>query len=166
MTDTGIAPMRDRVVMGIDPGASGACAFYWPEAPGLVVIEDMPVVNGQVSGAMLADMIRRYQPTEAMVELVGSMPKQGVSSTFKFGFSTGIIHGTLGALNVPFSLVTPAKWKRQMGLSSDKEAARAMALRTFPAIAPRFYRKADHNRAEAALLAYYAAHLYRQQEAA
>lgn len=158
--------MRDRIVLGIDPGASGALAFYWPEAPGLVVIEDMPVVNGQVSGALLADMIRRYEPTEAMVELTASRPGQGVSSTFKFGFSTGIIHGTLGALNIPFSLVTPAKWKRRMGLSSEKEAARAMAVRTFPAIAPKFYRTKDHNRAEACLLAYYAAHLYRQQEAA
>lgn len=158
--------MRDRIVLGIDPGASGACAFYWPEAPGLVVIEDMPVVNGQVSGALLADMIRRYEPSEAMVELTASRPGQGVSSTFKFGFSTGIIHGTLGALNIPFSVVTPAKWKRHMGLTSDKEAARAMAVRTFPAIAPRFYRVKDHNRAEACLLAYYAAHLHRQQEAA
>lgn len=158
--------MRDRVVLGIDPGASGALAFYWPEAPGLVVIEDMPTVDGVVSGALLADMLGRYQPTEAMVELVGAMPKQGVSSTFKFGFATGIIHGALGAMNVPYSLVSPAKWKRHMGLSSDKEAARAMAIRTFPAIAPRFYRAKDHNRAEACLLAYYAAHIYRQQEAA
>lgn len=158
--------MRDRIVMGVDPGASGACAFYWPEAPGLVVIEDMPVVSGQVSGALLADIIRRYEPTEAMVELAASRPGQGVSSTFKFGFSTGIIHGTLGALNVPFSLVTPGKWKRHMGLSSEKEAARAMAIRTFPQISAGLKRVKDHGRAEACLLAYYAAHLYRQQEAA
>ena len=38
---------------------------------------------------------------------------------------------------------------------ADKEAARAMAVRTFPAIAPRFYRVKDHNRAEALLIARY-----------
>lgn len=158
--------VKDRIVLGIDPGASGALAFYWPEAPGLVVIEDMPVVDGQVSGALLADAIRRYEPEQAVVEAVGAMPKQGVSSTFKFGFATGMIHGVLGSLGIPYSVVTPAKWKRHMGLTSDKEQARAMAIRTFPAIAPKFYRAKDHNRAEACLLAYYAAHLHRQKEAA
>jgi hypothetical protein len=33
-------------IMGIDPGLSGAIAFYFPDAPGRCAVEDMPVVDG------------------------------------------------------------------------------------------------------------------------
>ncbi|MCA0318208.1 MAG: hypothetical protein LCH88_09080 [Proteobacteria bacterium] len=155
-----------RCILGIDPGASGAIAFYFPDVPGRVSVDDMPLVNGSVCCVTLAHRIAQMGPTEAIVELVGSMPKQGVSSTFKFGASVGAVHGVLGALAVPYALVTPGKWKRRMGLGSDKEQARALALRTFPAVAEKFSRKKDHGRAEAALLAYYAAHIMNERDAA
>lgn len=148
-----------RCILAIDPGASGACAFYFPdEAPGRIAVHDMPVADGRVSGVHLADLVRRYGPTEAIVELVGAMPKQGVASTFKFGAAVGAVYGVLGALAIPYSQVTPGKWKGRMGLSRDKEAARALAIRTFPSASDRLGRKKDHGRAEAALLAYYVAH--------
>ena len=46
-----------------------------------------------------------------VVENVHAMPKQGVSSTFKFGMGVGIIHGVAGALRLPMTLVTPNQWK-------------------------------------------------------
>lgn len=158
--------MKDRIVLGIDPGASGALAFYWPDHLGRVAVEDAPAVDGVVSAAAVARLIEKYGATEAVIETVGAMPGQGVSSMFRFGFSTGAVHGVLGALNIPYVQVTPTRWKKRMGLPADKEAARGMAIRTFPHVADRFSRKKDHGRAEAALLAYYAAHVMNERNAA
>ncbi len=147
----------DRCVMGIDPGLSGAIAFLFTRDPHRVAVEDMPVVDGNVSAPILAQTIKKYAPSYAVIEHVNAMPKQGVSSTFNFGKAFGQVIGVGGALNIPLHFVTASKWKRRFALSADKEEARALALRLFPACATSFARKKDHGRAEAALIAKYGA---------
>jgi crossover junction endodeoxyribonuclease RuvC len=147
-------------IMGLDPGLSGACAFFFPDAPDRIVAEDMPVVAGEVDAATLAARIIQMGPGLAIVERVASMPKQGVVSTFKFGASYGAIRGVLAALQIRTRLVAPAVWKKHFRLDSDKEKSRALALRLFPKTPEHFSRKRDHNRAEAALLALYGAHRF------
>ena len=71
-----------------------------------------------------------------VVENVHAMPKQGVSSTFRFGVAVGIIHGVAGALRLPLTLVTPTQWKKFHGLPSDKEAARELAIQEVAATQP------------------------------
>jgi crossover junction endodeoxyribonuclease RuvC len=141
--------------MGVDPGLSGALAFYFPAAPDFVTPEDMPNVAGEVDCATLATRIRQMAPDLAIVERIGSMPGQGVSSTFKFGARFGAIRGVLAALEIRTVLVAPAVWKKHFRLDSDKEKARGLALRTFAKSPGHFARKKDHGRAEAALLALY-----------
>jgi crossover junction endodeoxyribonuclease RuvC len=140
-------------IMGADPGHSGAISFYLPDHPELVSVEDLPIVAGAIDVATLADLIRQMRPNRAVIERVASMPKQGVASTFKFGAAYGALLGVVGALTIPSTLVAATKWKRELGLSADKEEARALALRTWPARSELFKRKKDHGRAEAALLA-------------
>lgn len=146
--------MSDVVILGLDPGLSGAYAFYWP-AQDLVAAEDTPTANGAVDAANLAAAIALMRPSAAMIEMVGAMPKQGLSSTFKFGVAYGVALGIVAAQQIPVHLVTPAKWKRHFALPADKEASRMRALRMWPAQAELFRRKKDHGRAEAALLARY-----------
>ena len=156
----------NRCYLGLDPGLSGALAFYFTDHPSRVSCFDMPVVDAMVDGATLASMIERLRPDVAVVELVGSMPGQGLSSTFRFGRAFGIATGVLSALHVPYTLVSPGKWKKHFGLSSDKERSRALALRTFADTPEHFARKRDDGRAEAALLALYGAHVETRTEAA
>jgi crossover junction endodeoxyribonuclease RuvC len=144
-------------ILGIDPGLSGAVAFYFPEAPDRVIAEDMPVAAGMVDCATLAARIRQMAPGLAIIERVASMPKQGVSSTFKFGTAYGAVVGVLAALEIRTSLVTPQVWKKHFRLDDDKDKGRALALRTFAKTPEHFARKKDHGRAEAALLALYGA---------
>jgi hypothetical protein len=154
------APSSDAASLclcGIDPGLSGAIAFYFPVAPDRVAAEDMPVVAGEVDCATLARRIVQMGPAVAIVERVGAMPGQGVSSTFKFGASYGAVRGVLAALQIQTHVVSPAVWKRYFRLDSDKEKSRALALRTFSKTPQHFARKRDHNRAEAALLSLYGA---------
>jgi crossover junction endodeoxyribonuclease RuvC len=151
--------MTAPCICGIDPGLSGAVAFFFPSAPGHVATEDMPVVAGEVDCATLAARILQMGPAFAVVERVASMPKQGVASTFKFGASYGAVRGVLAALQIRTHLVAPAVWKKHFRLDSDKEKSRALALRLFAASPEHFSRKKDHGRAEAALLAVYGASL-------
>ncbi|MFG1340268.1 RuvC family protein [Xanthobacter autotrophicus] len=137
-------------VLGIDPGISGAWALL--HADGTLAAGDLPVAGGQIDAATFSALIRSTRPVAAFVEAVHAMPKQGVASTFKFGMAHGTIIGALSALQVPTNLVAPTSWKRHFRLDADKEKARALALRLWPA-AGCFARKKDHGRAEAALIA-------------
>jgi hypothetical protein len=143
-------------ILGVDPGVSGATAFYFPTAPERVAVEDMPTVAREVDTATLAQRIGQMAPDLAIVELVNAMPKQGVVSTFRFGVSYGAVRGVISAIGVPVHLVAPSRWKRHFGLNAEKEAARGLALRFWPT-SEHFGRKKDHGRAEAALLARYGA---------
>lgn len=149
--------MAIECIMALDPGLSGAVAFYFPSHPERVSVEDMPVAGGDIDCVTLAGRVRQFNPDIAIVEAVHSMPRQGVSSTFKFGTGFGMIRGVLAALEVPTHLVTPAAWKKHFRLGADKEQARALALRLFPVVGDRFARKKDDGRAEAALIARYGA---------
>ena len=141
------------LLLAIDPGAvSGAYAVFFDD--GWPLVGDMPVADGQLDAAYFGHMLREMNPRAAVVERVGSMPKQGVASTFKFGMAVGIIHGALLAGCVPMHLVTPSEWKRGMKLSADKEEARALAIRLFPKVEG-LHLKKHQGRAEALLLGHY-----------
>lgn len=144
-----------RCILGVDPGASGALAFYWPAKPDLIAVEDMPITDGKVCPAQLADMVRTMKPDCAWLEKVGAMPGQGVTSMFNFGVSFGVAKGVIMALGVPLHLIRPHPWKKAFGLGPDKEQARELAIRLWPGQAARFARKKDAGRAEAALIARY-----------
>jgi crossover junction endodeoxyribonuclease RuvC len=148
--------MTKPCILAIDPGLTGALAFYYPEHD-VISAEDMPVAGRDIDAATLAARIAQMKPDLAIVELVASRPGQGVASAFKFGCGFGMVRGVIAASGVPLHLVTPAKWKRHFGLDADKERSRALALRLWPTRSDLFSRKRDHGRSEAALLARYCA---------
>lgn len=79
---------------------------------------------------------------------------------FNFGRSYGDVRGVVGALDVPLHLVSPSKWKKHFGLTSNKDESRRKAIWTFPAVAERFVLKKHDGRAEAALIALYYSEVY------
>lgn len=150
------------MIVGIDPGFSGAIALLNPFTRYLEV-HDMPVLPNKTSKTVL-DFTRlvgllvppRGVRTVAMVEQVSAMPGQGVSSMFRFGQCLGAIEATVHGHGYEVYYATPSKWKKHFGLSSDKDTSRGLAKQRFPAQAYLFDRKMDDGRAEAALLALYA----------
>jgi crossover junction endodeoxyribonuclease RuvC len=140
--------------LAIDPGAiSGAYALFF--AGKAVKVGDLPVVNGQLDGAELGRLVVGMELEAAVVERVGSMPKQGVASTFKFGMAVGIIHGVVLGHGIPLHWVTPGTWKRYFKLTgTDKDAARALAIRLYPSMLG-LTRKKDQGRADALLMGRY-----------
>lgn len=146
-------------VLAIDPGLNGAGAVL-DERGELIACFDLPTIGEgtqrRIDATNLAGHIRAHtQYGFAIVEQVASRPGQGVSSMFRFGQSYGTVLGVIGALELSVRHITPAKWKRAVGLGSDAEASRARAIETWPGHAELFARKRDHNRAEAALLGLY-----------
>lgn len=165
------------IVVGLDPGVSGAVALFDPSksaASGLRwVVEDLPVVTltkrSELNVAALRDLLRKFSPEHGFLELVSAMPSianpktgerrgMGATSAFNFGGMFFGIQAVLGCCDVPFSLVTPQTWKKFHSLKgSDKEASRRRALQLFPDQAAALRRKMDQNRAEAMLIAAYGA---------
>lgn len=144
-------------LIGIDPGIVGAWAVL-NDLGTIVAIGDLPIAGEgarrSVSAPLFAAVMARYLPTSAIVETVGPMPKQGISSTFKFARSLGIIEGVIGSAHCPISYVSPTVWKRHYQLGSEKEQARQRAINTWPEKAEQYFaRKKDHGRAEACLIA-------------
>jgi Holliday junction resolvasome RuvABC endonuclease subunit len=146
--------MTYKCVMGVDPGITGALSFYFPSHPMLVGIHDMPIDGKTVDGYEIAKIIRQYNPDVAFIEAVHSFSGQGVTSSFNFGCSYGVVRGVVAACSVPTILVSPQKWKRALDLSKDKNQSLEMARMMWPE-SDKFKRRKDDGRAEAALIAIY-----------
>lgn len=139
------------IYAAVDPGAvSAAIAVFGDQEP--LLVDDLPPVNGMVDALALAKALKDLRVEGVVIENVHAMPKQGVTSTFRFGMGTGIIHGVCGALSLPVRLVSPIQWKGFHKLGPDKEQARELAIRKWPGQHARLNRKKDANRAEALLI--------------
>ena len=120
-------------IIGLDPGANGAA---------VLLREDGTVDIAQFSKMTQADIAETLSEwtmdTEtgyhAYLEQVHAMPKQGVSSTFKFGMGFGFLVGCLTALKIPFEYVTPNTWQKYLSCQSkgDKNVTKQKAQQLFP----------------------------------
>lgn len=145
-------------IIGVDPGLSGAVAVLSPIS-GCIAIHDMPIAKvkkgkNEIMAGPLAEIIREYDAGEVWLESVHAMPAQGVSSSFSFGDSFGVVKGIAAGLSIPLRLVTPQAWKKHHGiLRSDKDVARTVASQLYPKV--ELHRKKDIGRADALLIARY-----------
>lgn len=150
-------------VIGIDPGISGAISVFSRFPSTLHDVIDMPTLEvdsgktkkRHISAAGLRDILVCYPTAHVVIEKVGAMPGQGVSSMFNFGRSAGIIEGVVAALRNPHTYVTPATWTKGVGRAAGKDASRMRAMELFPDKAELFKRAKDDGRADAALIAYW-----------
>ena len=143
--------------IGIDPGKNGGIAC--------IDMESGIRYTVPYSDKALIDMSRHESyggNTNHIIcclEKVGAMPGQGVVSMFNFGQSVGYIKGVLEAYRIPYQEITPQKWKREFGLTSNKAASAEVCGKLFPDIdllaTPRC-KKPHDGMAEALLMAEYA----------
>lgn len=159
-------------VLGVDPGLSGAIAFFEKTEQGLQLlgVRDMPIVGNTAGTGNTVDlhnlsaMLKPFTGAESCVvyiEQVGAMSKpgeakQGVSSMFKFGRMAMAPEAIAVAYGLGTKLVTPGVWKKDAGLiKKPKDAALATVKSQFPAQQDLFSRKKDVGRADATLIGYY-----------
>jgi crossover junction endodeoxyribonuclease RuvC len=130
LADSGSSP-----ILGVDPGIAGGLAFLFPT--GALEVGDIPVVAGEVDVDTLVRQVRAFSPALAVIERANAMPKQGVSSTFKYGVAYGALRTVVALCNIPYHLVTPAKWKSHFRLGADKEQSRALVSGAAPRVLDR-----------------------------
>lgn len=158
--------MNTPVIIGVDPGATGAIAALDAATGDLVWIEDMPTLDKRVQAPLLTDLLAGEIIVAAWIEQVGGWAGQAAGGAFRFGHSTGTVTGVLGALRAPLHEVTPANWKKAAKVSKDKGSSRRAAIALWPAHSGLFARVKDDGRAEAALIARHGWLQHRAQVAA
>ena len=151
-----------KVYCGFDPGKDGALA--------ILGYRDDPVLVPFGEEEYAAWLCRLSLLTRngidgsvfCVVEHVGAMPGQGVTSCFSFGRGFGFILGLLTANCIPYELVRPQKWKKEFGCTSDKNTSIEVARRLCPGVDLRRTPKCTKPHdgvAEALLMAEYAKRL-------
>lgn len=166
------------IVIGVDPGLTGAVARYCT-ASGDTCVEDIPTKlmewamlgKRRVDGRALAHMLRDMAPASdsfvIAIEAVGIIKGEGNAIQ-----SVGSLCGTVCAILAVADVIRadvmpcrPADWKADYGLKrakGEKAAAwknrsRIKALELFPALSDRLKLKKHADRAEALLIARWAA---------
>ena len=162
------------LIIGIDPGISGAICFF--EDGQVKEIIDMPVmadgkknkrqINGPQVYNEILKRINKFQKKDIIVviEQVSAMPGQGVTSMFNFGQSFGVLKGICSAMQLSMFFIRPAKWKKYFGLiKTEKDASRTKVIEIFPYISSQLSRKKDSNKADAVLIASFFYNTYKKE---
>jgi crossover junction endodeoxyribonuclease RuvC len=166
------------IVVGIDPGLTGALAFIRPD--GTASIEDIPTVTVQgarkvsrrIDGRGLGELVRRHCPAGSAVlvaceevSIFGSSDAAGSVQSGSLMRTLGAIEAVFDVLRWPCLMVRPQAWQKHFGLAGKKAEKRekgqkppaiVTALQLHPETAHLLARVKDHNRAEALLVARYA----------
>lgn len=142
-------------ILGIDVGATGALAFYDKDE---LIIYDMPVFQRnktkRVDCHALCDIIKMHEAQHVYIEQVNAFG-MGASSAYNFGWNCGVIEGIVSEAKLPFTYVTPMKWKKELSVPKDKDAARMRATQLLPEFKDNWPLKKHDGRAEASLIALY-----------
>jgi len=112
------------IVLGIDPGASGALAWGTEFNS-----ESMPFPYASevdINEAFRKILGGEFEKTKlhAFIEAVHSFPGQGVASSFAFGKSYGFLRGLLIANKIAFETVQPRAWQKTFNMKSSKEESK------------------------------------------
>ena len=163
------------LVIGIDPGISGAICFF--EEGQIKEIIDMPTmadgkknkrqINGPQTYNEIYSRIKKVSKNDitVVIEQVSAMPGQGVTSMFNFGQSFGVLKGICSAMQLSMQFVRPAKWKKYFGLiKAEKDASRTKVIEIFPYVSSQLSRKKDSNKADAILIASFFYNTYKKAD--
>lgn len=108
--------MNDKFYLGIDPGSNGYLAGQCNGAFSFYSIADNDLY--QLSEIM-AEIRNRHSNLVCVIEDVHALGNSAASSTFTFGFNKGYLIGLLAANRIPYVLVQPKEWQKEMWINSD-----------------------------------------------
>lgn len=108
--------MNDKCYMSIDPGNRGFIVTQKNGEFSFYSIEDNDLY--QLSEIM-AEIRSKYDNLVCVIEDVHSIFGSSAKSTFNFGFNKGYLIGLLAANKIPYVLVQPKTWQKEMWINSD-----------------------------------------------
>lgn len=148
------------MICGIDPGVNGGITFMNDRH---MVCKPVPVESYRVAGKTkkfldawsICELLNIYKPQMVYIEKQQAMPNQGVVSTFRTGFGYGVYLGLLVATRHKYTEVRPQVWKKDLGVTRDKDQARQRATELMPDAADCWDKRYQDGIAESALIAYW-----------
>lgn len=169
--------MSDAYV-GIDPGKTGYIVII--EQTGQIIFHPIPQIGTEIDVRRLNDIFKEissYFEVSCVIENVHAIYGSAASSTFDFGYTTGLLEALLVAHNIPFVKVQPKTWQKEMWegvplqkkkstsgktqVNDTKAISEIAAKRLFPNedLRPNDCtarcKKADHNKVDSLLIASY-----------
>lgn len=147
-----------QYVIGIDPGFSGAIATLSTTGE-VVEVSDMPIIKAkkdELDTQTIKDILSRFDVIHVYIEKAQAFPKQGCVSMFRYGKASGILEGIIIGLDIPYSLIAPQTWKKEImrDMGKEKTASILRVNMLFPDLNIG-NRKKDHGKADAILIAEY-----------
>lgn len=124
------------MILGVDPGFSGGCAILSMGGE-ILYAGIMPLVAKVLDFVSMSELIERFQVTHCFLEKAQSFPKQGVVSSFNYGKHFGHLEATVAMLKIPYTLVSPSVWTRDLHQGIDaflpaKEKSLLAVRRLYP----------------------------------
>lgn len=132
------------MVIGVDVGLQGGFAVLEESKPAVIGV--MPILNGKLDlnvfyTVLYSHRYRDFRP-HAVLENVHAIYGSSAAGTFSFGWGKGAIEGMLVSLGIPYTLVQPKKWQKDLGIihkskttpKLKKEANVAMCKKIFPTV--------------------------------
>ena len=160
------------LVLGIDPGSSGAMAVYDTQSRSLVgKVYDMPIwwqtvgkrKRKRIDAMAIADLMDEFEVMGVeliVMEAVGGRGGESGSGSFAFGYGVGVLYMAAFYSGIVIESVPPQTWKQILNVpgksKADDSAIIARANELFPNDRDKFKgpkggKKLD--RAEAAMIA-------------
>lgn len=108
----------NKTYIGIDPGSKGFISVIYPDnSKDFVSIAD----NNELS---LSRALRRIKERSnnnvvACMEEIHAIFGSSAKATFSFGQIFGVLKGILVALEIPYHLVPPKTWQKEIWINSD-----------------------------------------------
>lgn len=124
-------------VIGIDPGKGGGLAVVDLASHDVIEVVAMPETLTDIS-----DFVEKYKDAKAAyVEIVHSMPKQGVSSTFTFGQYYGYVQMAVACHKIRCIDILPSKWQKALSAGAKKGETYAQHKSRLKGIAQKYFPK-------------------------
>lgn len=132
------------MIIGIDVGNSGGFAILEDGKPPL--IGSLPILGGKLDLNLFYTVLYSHRYKEfrphAVLEDVHAIYGSSAAGTFSFGWGKGAIEGMLVSLGIPYTLVQPKKWQKDLGIIHKpkttpklrKEANVAICKKIFPTV--------------------------------
>lgn len=140
--------------LGIDPGISGGVALLDEKE-----VKFARAFDPEEFMNIVAFLKAEPMATRCCLEKVASMHGQGVKSMFTFGRNFGWLEGVMDMGGITYYEIPPQTWKKEFGLSSDKQKSIKVCEELFPGVNLKRTPKCKNSHdgiAEALLMAEYA----------
>jgi len=143
-------------LVAIDPGKTGAIACFLHNS---IQIYKMPLLHNQLD---VEEIFSHLQLTQQLIiEKPFILSKQKSNDIILTNY--GIIIGLAKLAKCQIEIVSPHIWKKELGLTKDKNTSLQLAQQLYPNANINYYtpkkqeqtNKLDHDKAEALLLGHY-----------